>query len=209
MKLFSLIQSGDVHFEGEQKIVPAEAFSQMLEVEELIEKAKSDVANYKKQNEEQCAETLEKARKDGFSEGLAQLNDHIVQLDLVTKQLRHELQRQILPIALQAAKKIVGKELETHPETIVDIVIQALTPATQNHFITIYLNKEDREMIENEKQRIKDLLEQVEVLKIEERSDIEQGGCIIKTESGIINAEIENQWRLLEAAFDRYLKEQG
>lgn len=112
----------------------------------------------------------------------------------------------ILPLALKAAKKIVAKELETKPETIVDIVLQALAPALQNHRITIWVSKADKEILETEKTRIKEKLEQVESLSIKERDDVAQGGCVIETESGIINASIDNQWRAIESAFDKYLK---
>ncbi|MFS8563974.1 MAG: hypothetical protein LVR00_06540 [Rhabdochlamydiaceae bacterium] len=54
----------------------------------------------------------------------------------------------ILPLALKAAKKIVGKELETHPDAIVSIVMQALSPAMQNHRITIWINKADKDVLE-------------------------------------------------------------
>ena len=33
---------------------------------------------------------------------------------------------------------------------------------------------------------------------------MEPGGCLIETEAGIINAQLENQWRSLEAAFKAY-----
>lgn len=115
-----------------------------------------------------------------------------------------DLQKQILPLALKAAKKIVGEQLNLHPETIVEIVIQTLAPVLQNHRITIYVNKVDKEILETQKPKIKSILEHVQVLTIQERNDISQGGCIIETESGIINASIENQWRALESAFDKY-----
>ena len=63
-----------------------------------------------------------------------------------------------------------------------------------------------KEILEAEKPKIKSILEQVQVLTIQERNDIAPGGCIIETESGIINASIENQWRALESAFERYMR---
>lgn len=49
-------------------------------------------------------------------------------------------------------------------------------------------------------------MDQVESFTILDRADITPGGCIIETESGIINASFENQWRALEMAFERYMK---
>lgn len=209
MKFFSLLKKGEIHSRGNSKILPKDAFTELLDAQELVEKTREDIEEYKEENKHKCDELRKKAKKEGFEHGLSELNSHIVHLDLLIKQLRHEVTQQILPIALKAAKKIVASELKTHPEHIVDIVVQALQPALQSHKVTIYVNKQDKELLEKNKNTIKQTLEQLEALKIHERDDIAPGGCIIETESGIINAELENQWRSLDAAFDKFLKQQG
>jgi type III secretion protein L len=204
-RLFSLIQK-DVHPPSGKKIIDSEDFSSLLSATELLEKAKEDADSALKQAHVDCEILREKAQKEGFDEGLAQFNEKILDLDQEKKRLRHEMNQLVLPLALKAAKKIVGKELESHPDTIVSIVIQALAPAMQSHRITIWVNKADREALEKEKNSLKEKLEQVESLLIKDRDDIAAGGCIIETETGIINADASNQWRALEAAFERFLK---
>jgi type III secretion protein L len=205
-RLFSLIYQGEIHPASDKKVIPIEDYATLMKASEILERAREDVATYKKNVEEECKRLKEQSKKEGYEEGLKQLNDRIIGLDQEIKRLRHEMNKLILPLALKAAKKIVARELEIHPETIVDIVKQALMPATQNHRITIWVNKADKEILEAEKPKIKQILEQVEALSIRERDDIAPGGCIIETENGIINAAIENQWRALEAAFERYVK---
>lgn len=205
-RLFSLIKDGKVHPASKKKVIPKDDFSTLLEAHEILERAKLDAEAHRAATEAECIELRETAKKEGYQEGLEQLNANIIGLDQEKKRLRHEMNKLILPLALKAAKKIVAKELETKPETIVDIVLQALAPVLQNHRITIWVSKADKEILDAEKGRIKEKLEQVESLSIKERDDIAPGGCIIETESGIINAAIENQWRAIEAAFDKYLK---
>lgn len=207
MKFFSLIYQGDVHQAKEEKIIPRDQYSQLVEAKTIIEKAKQDAAAFQKANEQECALLRKDAEEKGFAEGLEKFNQHLLYFDSELKKIRHETMQGVLPLALKAAKKIVAKELEAHPETIVDIVMQAIAPVTQNHRIKIFVNREDRERLEKEKPKIRAMLEQVESLSIQERPDISPGGCIIETEAGIINATIENQWRALEAAFERYMKQ--
>ena len=207
MRFFSLIYQGDIHPATDDKIIPAEDFSTLMQANEILEKAKEDAEHFKKKTLEECERLKEIAKEEGYQEGLTQFNERILFFESALRTLRIELQKQILPLALKAAKKIVGKELETHPETIVDIVLQALAPVTQNHQFTIYVNKVDKEALEAEKPKIKHILEHVQVLSIQERGDIAPGGCIIETEAGIINATIDNQWRSLERAFERYMKQ--
>jgi type III secretion protein L len=205
-RLFSLIKEGEVHPASMKKVISQEDFSTLMEASEILERARLDAETYRAATEAECTELKEAAKKEGYQEGLEQLNANIIGLDQEKKRLRHEMNKLILPLALKAAKKIVSKELETKPETIVDIVLQALSPALQNHHITIWVNKNDKDLLEKEKTRIREKLEQVESLSIKERDDVAQGGCIIETESGIINASIDNQWRAIESAFDKYLK---
>jgi type III secretion protein L len=207
MKLFSLIYQGDIHPSTDDKVISAEDFSTLVTAQDILQKAHEDAERFHKETDKKCQELREEAKKQGFEEGLSQFNEHLITFEKNIRQLRVELQKQILPLALQAAKKIVNKELELHPETIVDIVIAALSPVVQNHRFTIYVNKADRETLETGKPNIKAILEQVQTLSIQERSDVSPGGCIIETESGIINASIENQWRALEAAFEKYMKQ--
>jgi type III secretion protein L len=206
MKFFSLLYEGDLHLATDEKIIPAEEFSTLLEASEILEKAKKEAALYKKENIAECERVKEDAREAGYQQGLSSFNEHIVQFEQELKKIRHEMHKQMLPLALKAAKKIINKQLDLHPDTIVDIVLQALAPVTQNHKITIYVNKADKEILEARKPEIKKIFEQIESLSVQERSDISVGGCVIETETGIINATIENQWRALEAAFERYMK---
>lgn len=204
MKLFSLLYQGDVHPSTDEKLIPAQEFSELITAMELIERAKQDAERFRADLAIEADAKRKAAQEEGFAEGLAQFNAHLLDFEYRLKEMLIEFQKQILPLALKAAKKIVGTELQTHPETIVDIVIQALSPVVQNHRFTIYVNKADKDLLETEKPRLKDLLEQVQSFVIQERADVSPGGCIIETESGIINASIENQWRALEAAFARY-----
>jgi type III secretion protein L len=206
MKYFSLLYQGALHNATDEKIVSKEEFSILLSALEVLEKAQEDAERFKKETEEECQKLREEAKQLGFNEGLEKFNDHLFSFEKKLKKIHHETYMQVLPLALKAAKKIVGKELEQHPDTIVNIVLQALAPVTQAHKITIYVNKSDKDALEAEKTKIRDILEEVQSLSIQERQDVSVGGCIIETESGIINATIENQWRALEAAFERYKK---
>ncbi len=204
-RLFSLITK-DVHPQAGKKVIDSADFTTLLSASELLDKSKEDADAAFKQAEADCQELREQAKKEGFEEGLAKLSEKILELDQEKKRLRHEMNQLVLPLALKAAKKIVGKEIESHPDAIVSIVMQALAPAMQNHRIIIWVSKLDKEALEKEKPALKEKLEHVESLLIKDRDDVASGGCIIETESGIINASVDNQWRALEAAFERFVK---
>jgi type III secretion protein L len=206
MKFFSLISGKEVRVTPGKKIIPAKEFTTLENASEILKTVKGEASEFIKQTAIEAEKTKELAFREGFQEGLTSLNKHIVALDKELKTLREEIQKKILPLSLKAARKIIGEELRLHPDRIVDIVLTSLKPVTQHRKITIYVNKSDLQMLEEHKNKIRKLFEHLENLSIQERGDIEPGGCMIETEAGIINAQLENQWRALESAFESFMK---
>ena len=205
MKFFSLLKENVTLAPGE-KIIPAKEFSSLKKAATILKIAQTEAIEYRKKTAKNCEIIKEHAYQGGFEHGLQKLNEKILLLDQEIKKFEDEMQKKILPIALKAAKKILGEELKLHPDRIVDIVIQAIKPVTKHFTIKIYVNKSDLPVLEKGQKKIKNILEQVKAFSLQARDDIEPGGCIIETEAGIINAQLENQWRALEIAFDKFLK---
>ncbi|MDE3046487.1 MAG: HrpE/YscL family type III secretion apparatus protein [Verrucomicrobiota bacterium] len=206
MKYFTLLSGQEVRRAPGQKVIPAKEFSTLHEASEILNQVKHEGEEFKKQLAIDAEKTKEQAYQDGFQEGLTSLNKHLFTLNEELKHLREDIQKKILPLAISAARKIMGEELKLHPDRIVDIVLTSLKPVTQHRKVIIYVNHSDLHEIEKSKSKIKHIFEHLESLSIQERNDIEAGGCIIETEAGIINAQLENQWRALESAFQSFMK---
>lgn len=206
MTLFSLIRSGTLRITQGKKVLPKETFADLLSAKEVIAKAKEDAEAYREETEKKCAQLEEEAKERGHQEGLQSFNEHILFFESRLKEMETNFQNAVLPLALKAAKKIVGEQFALKPETIVDIVINTLRSVSQNTQIKIIINPEDRKYIEEKKDDIRARIDHLDTLLIEERDSVHPGGCIIETESGIINATLENQWRAIEAAFETFNK---
>lgn len=205
-KFFSLISNKEVRIAPGEKIVRAQEFETLENANDILKTVKAEAFSYTQEVAKEAEKTKESAFQEGFHEGLISLNKHLFALDEELKHLREEVQKKILPLTLMAARKLIGEELKLHPDRIVDIILTALKPVTQHRKITIYVNKSDLDQLEANRPRIKNIFEHLENLSIQERSDIEPGGCMIETEAGIINAQLENQWRALESAFESFMK---
>jgi type III secretion protein L len=204
-KFFSLFSNKEIHIAPGKKHIPASEFSSLETAASIIETTKQEALLFKQETFVESEKIKEMAFQEGFQEGLISLNSHLRMLDDELKTLRTDIQKKILPLALKAARKIIGEELKMHPDRIVDIVLTSLKPVTQHRKVTIYVNREDLEQIETSRPKIKKMFEHLENLSIQERDDIEPGGCMIETEAGIINAQLENQWRALESAFESFM----
>lgn len=200
-KYFTLISGAELHKGGPEKIVAAEDFSELMHSKELLIRIQEEAEDYRKQVIAECEELKSQSVKEGFEQGYNEWVEQIAKLEAEIAKVREETQKLVMPVALKAAKKIVAAELSLEPKSILNIVSQTLKSVAQHKKIVLYVNKADFDVIDANKGKIKDLFESLESLSLRERDDVEQGGLIVETEAGIINAQIKDRWITLEAAF--------
>lgn len=205
-RFFSSIFGKEIRIAPNEKIIPQKEFTTLETAASVLQKVKKEAKEYREQVVQECESIKESAFQEGFEQGLQSLNKHLFALDEELKVLREDIQKKILPLSIKAARKLLGEELRLHPDRIVDIILSSLKPVTQHRRVIIYVNKDDLERIEKSKSKVKKVFEHLESLSIQERDDIEPGGCMIETEAGIINAQLETQWRALESAFESFMK---
>jgi type III secretion protein L len=205
-QLFALLSEKKVALAPGKKVISKDDFTTLHEASELLSTVRREALAFTQQSAKEAETIKEAAFQEGFQEGLVSLNAHLLQLDKELQQIREDVQKRILPLSLKAAKKIIGEELKLHPDRIVDIVITSLKPVTQHRKVAIYVNSNDLEVLESRKADIKSIFEHLDSFALQARDDVLAGGCIIETEAGIINAQLENQWRALETAFESFMK---
>lgn len=205
-KLYTLIYGDQILVAPKEKIIPAEDISTLQDAAEVLKHIKKDAEKYRLEITQEIEKLKENAFKEGYEEGFKKWAEELVQFEKKLEALHKETQQAIIPVALKAAKKIVGREIELSEETIVDIVASNLKAVAQHKKITIYVNKKELDILEKHKSRLKDLFENLEGLSIRPREDVAPGGCIIETEIGIINGQIDHRWQILEKAFEELMK---
>lgn len=205
-KFFSLIHGKSVHVAPKQKVIAKEEIAEIVDAHQILDEVKKDAEEYRKDVVRECEKLKEQAQKEGFEEGYRAWIEHIANLEEEIVKVRKDLEKFLVPVTLKAAKKIVGREIELSEDTIVDIVSNSLKAVSQHKKITIFVNRKDLDPLEHHRPQLKQIFESLEVLSLRERADVAPGGCIIETEGGIINAQLENQWRVLENALEVILK---
>jgi len=205
-KFFTLVRGDNIHVAPETKIIPAREFSELVSALEIKQKAFDDGETYKVQIADECEKQKAMAAQQGFIEGFQAWTEMIANLEAEISKVREEMQKIIAPVALKSAKKIVGRELELSESTIVDIVANSLKSVAQHKKVVIYVNRQDFKALDDSRPKLRTLFEDLETLSIQERPDVAPGGAIIETEKGVINAQIENQWRILENVLVKLFK---
>jgi len=206
-KFFSLFHGNAIRMAPGKKIIPSDSVAKLLDARAVLKKVKKDALSYKQDVVEECEKLKERAQKEGYEEGFKEWAEEIIKLQEQIDRVRAEYSKMLAPVTLKATQKIVGDALAMSPEAAFNIVSNALKPVLQHKRITIYVNKDDLAALEKSREKLKNLFENIEVLSIGERDDVSPGGCVIETEGGIINARLENQWAILERAFEKLFRD--
>lgn len=207
--LLTLIYGDKISLQPKKRVIDKELFSTLINGKELIERIEQDSKQYRIDVSKECEEIKEKAYQKGFEEGFLRFAEQMRALEEEIKKVRTDMEKTIAPVALKAAKRIVGKEIELRPEAVSDIIASHLKAVAQHKKVTIWVNKQDFDVVDKKKDELKKHFEALEAFSLRPRDDITPGGCIIETEVGIINATIENQWAILERAFEKLWKKES
>lgn len=205
MKILTLISKKEVRLKPGSKRIPQNEFAKLLEAEQLLEEIQKEGIEHRASIVKEGEQLFEESKKKGFKEGLEQWAEQIKLLEEKKSQVRGEIEKVIAKIALITTKKIIGREIEQNPSTVVDIIAKNLKAVGNHKHVTIFVSKKDLDTFHENRERLKNIFEQVESFAIQSRDDINEGGAIIETEAGIIDARVESLWSTIENTFNDLL----
>jgi flagellar biosynthesis/type III secretory pathway protein FliH len=115
-----------------------------------------------------------------------------------------QVEREVVKLAVEVAKKILHREINADPDIIQTLVRVALGHVAEKSAVTIHLNPADYSYLLEQRAELSQS-EGRDIALLADKS-IERGGCLIQTECGDIDARIEEKFREVEHAFFEGLK---
>lgn len=156
-------------------------------------------------------EGVEIGRKDGekelanqSAEILKTVNDAIMEKNKLLKKARGE----ILRLAIKVAEQILKSEISLNQAVCVNIVSEAISRITDKDRVIIRVNRADADFVKMNRDRFLNQMGDIKNLSVQEDSRIEQGGCIIETDLGYIDAKIETKLESIEKALYKVFDEE-
>ncbi len=107
------------------------------------------------------------------------------------KRLIKESEEVIVNLSFGFAKSIIGQEIKTEKDIVINQVKKALDHIISEGKLIIRINPEDMNVFERREKFIPD--EYMDSIEIVTDETITRGGCIIESNKGIVDATIESQ----------------
>jgi len=141
---------------------------------------------------------LEQAREEGYKEGFAKVNEIIMDLTEKKRDVLAQSEADMIRLSIRVAARILGRELRQHPDTIADIVTQAIQTVRNQTKITIRVNPDDLEHLVKGRDQLLNRVGQSKIIDFQSDPKVQPGGCIIESEAGIVNAQLKTQLEVME-----------
>jgi flagellar assembly protein FliH len=108
--------------------------------------------------------------------------------DLVTYNETH-----IVRLCYYMAKRIAMDEVTERPEIILNVVNQAIQNAQSEEELTVRLSPSDLQFVEQMREKLPKDYEALKRAKLEASDEIRDGGCIVETNYGNVDATVEQR----------------
>jgi len=141
----------------------------------------------------------------GLNESISKLQPHVTLFENVVQALQQEKESfyqenelYIVKLAIEIARKIIQREMTQNPDILLYVVREALKRITDSGRIVIRAHPGDITLIKNDEEFMTNeqiVFQHVDFIPSE---NITRGGCIIESESGIVDAQLDVQLDRIE-----------
>jgi flagellar assembly protein FliH len=176
----------------------------LAEAESMREKAQEE--GYRSGFARGYEEGLQTGRNQAESEQAQFRSDMEALVSLIERErqrLWREAEPQIIAFVLEIARQIVKDEAQVNRDIILGIIRNALRRVVDTDHIRLRVNVSDLDTVRASREDIMAILDGIRHLEIVEDRRVEPGGCVVETESGIIDARIETQFNEIELALQQ------
>jgi len=150
-------------------------------------------------------EGFNRGREEGFKEGnleVQRLTDRLHTIINKTMDRRQEIlsetEQQIVDLVLLMTRKVVKVISENQRNVVVSNVVHALRKVKGRGDVVIRVNLADVKMTTEHTKNFISAAENIKNITVVEDSTVDQGGCIIETDFGAVDARITSQLNELE-----------
>lgn len=201
--MFRLSKS-EIEFVEDRSVLSGEDYASLTEGDSLVEAAKREAEIIRREAEEAYQKRLEEGYEAGLEKGKAEIAERMVDYMGQSAAYFSKVEGVLVDVVMKAARRILG---EFDQKELVERVVKRALEATRNEGHVIV--RVAPALSDHLQSRISHILEdfpKIEFLEVVPDQRIPEGGCILETEVGIVDASLETQLKAIENALVNSMK---
>lgn len=185
------------------RVIPAERAAPWQEGQEVLGRARAEAEALVESARAERDRVRDEARREGIEAGRAEAVALLAAARAEHGRALSGLELQIVTLAIEVARKVIGRELQTRPELVLDICAGAIRQAVAARSLTLRVHPEDLPVVRRFEERLAAAIGAGSNLEIEADGEVSRGGCLVDSELGRVDARIETQLAAIERALTK------
>ncbi|HEV2763885.1 MAG TPA: type III secretion system stator protein SctL [Pyrinomonadaceae bacterium] len=186
-------------FQARRGVIKRAVVEAEAEARRILSEAERRAAELRESAATAARDLREAAYLEGREEALQEFNHLLLDARSRRDTALADVERDVLRLSVKLAEKIIGREIRLDPSTLADIVAAALRNARQNEMLTVRVNPSDLPHVQSFRGRL-DPTGRARFLDLVADPRVRPAGCVIESESGRVDAQLDTQLRVLERA---------
>lgn len=129
------------------------------------------------------------------------LQNFVDRVEAERRRIWAELEPQVTQLVLALAQKVIKQEVTASKEVALAVIKNALLRVADSHSLRIRVSPRDLETVRSHREALLEILDHLPHIEILSDRRVGDGGCVIETQNGNVDARIETQLTEIENAF--------
>lgn len=168
-----------------------------IEAAKIRGEAEAVMADAKKRR----GDELRRGYAEGESKGLAKVTEKLLEFERIRERFYEGVEPEVIKLTMSIAEKVIGK-LAAENQELIKIVVRQALEKTLGDRIVIRVNPEDHRALLADGCDFRESLDRTKRLAFREDESISKGGCIVESEVGTIDAQLELQLDAIRKALE-------
>ncbi|MDR1519815.1 MAG: HrpE/YscL family type III secretion apparatus protein [Planctomycetota bacterium] len=181
------------------RVLPATDYAILLETQNLLEQARSEAAALIERAKLEAEDIRRQGLEEGRAEGKAEIAMQMLETVTASVEQLAGVESSLIDVVMRSLRTILGKF--DQEDLVAQVVGHALRLVRDEKRILLRVATSDADAVQA---RLADIVRQYSGMgRVDVVSDaaISPGGCVLETESGVIDAALDRQLAMIEAAF--------
>lgn len=159
---------------------------------------------------------IEQGREEGrrlvyeeYSTALKQSAAILDEAPVIKRRMIEEAEPFVLDLTIEIARKVIGEHLSVEKENVIALIRKALSRTQEYRAITVAVSPDVYSYVQENRAKLLEVLDsQVELTVIPDES-IADGGSVIRTTMGSVDARVDTQLEEIKKALQAVLADEG
>lgn len=182
--------------------IPAQIWDAAAEARRRLESAAAEARALLEGAREEVLAVRERAAAEGREEGLATVTELLARAAHQRERLLARAEPELVELAFAVARRVLDGVAQRDRQVVVEVAARALEAVRQRKELTLRVHPDDAGAVREGEPRLRERLAGEPWIAIVEDPSVGQGGVVVETEAGTVDARLATQLEALRHGMD-------